>query len=137
MLNVRESAGLGASADEVWALVSDFVGLIAALGLPVQGEGEGVGAVRTLSNPKGDIVERLEALDNDNRTLTYALVQPGPMPVRDYTSTMTVEADGAGRSVVVWTADFEADGAPDEKATSVVSRTYQGGLAGLQKRFGA
>lgn len=57
MAIVREEAELGASADEAWNLVGDFVGFIEAMGLPVESNGNVIAALRTISSGPETVVE--------------------------------------------------------------------------------
>lgn len=137
MLKVSESAELGSGADEVWALVGDFAGVLVALGVPVVADGNEVGAVRRISGPGGEMVERLEALDHVARLLTYRMLEAGALPVANYVSSMHVSEAGDGRCRLTWEATFDAAGVDDEQAVNTIFETYRGGLAGLQKRFGS
>src|SRR4051794_15904451 len=137
MAEVHVEGELGASIDEVWKLVSDFGGIIEALGLPVDVEGDGVGAVRTISMGGSDTVERLEALDADAKSLTYSMVR-GPLPVENYLATMQFTALGDGRTKLDWTATFDAArGGNADDLVPIVRSIYEGGIGGLQARFGA
>ena len=51
MTEVREEGELGASVDEVWKVVGDFGGLLEAMGVPVELEGEGIGQTRKITSP--------------------------------------------------------------------------------------
>lgn len=134
MIQVHEDAEFAATAEAVWKTVGDFRRFIEAVGADAVFEGEGIGTLRTISSPRGDLVERLDAVDNDSRTLTYAVLDPSPLPVKNYLATLHVVAVGADRSKVEWEAKFEAaDDVPEEKALRVISRTFQGGLDRLAK----
>ena len=70
-----------APADAIWQVISDL--RAACQYLPGVGnctvEGEGVGALRTLTSADGStIVERLETLDKDAHRLSYALLTDTP-----------------------------------------------------------
>jgi hypothetical protein len=80
-------------------------------------------------------VEELVARDDANRSYTYRIVE-GPLPVRNYTSTISVSDDGDGRSKIDWTGRFEADGASEDEATGVVAGIYEAGLSSLSARLG-
>lgn len=137
MTVVREDTELGTSPSEAWKLIGDFVGFIEAMGLPVECEGEGIGALRTISSGSEAVVERLEARDEDAMRIVYSIVS-GPVPVVNYRSTIELTAAGDGRSSLTWTGTFEpAPGVTDEKAASFVRAVYKSGIAGLHGRFGA
>ena len=137
MTEVRAEAEVGASADEVWALVGDFGGFVEALGAPVTVDGEpGVGQLRSIEMGGATTVERVESLDPVSRTISYS-VQSGPLPVQDYLATMQVHDAGADRTRVTWEARFQPAGMPEEDAKGLITAIFQGGLTALQARFGA
>jgi hypothetical protein len=137
MGNVRESGEFGASADEVWNLVGDFGGLLEAMGVPVELNGEGIGQTRTIRMGEDPTVERLEERDEDAKRLVYAIVS-GNLPLRNYVSTMQLTPAGDGRTRLDWSSTFDpAPGTTEEDAAALVSRIYTGGIAALQARFGA
>jgi len=136
MAEVRVEGELGASPEEAWTLIGDFVGLIEAMGAPVEAEGpEGVGQIRKVTMGPEPVVERCEARDDDAKSITYSIVS-GPLPVADYRSTMQLEAAGEGRSKLTWTGTFEPVG-DEAAATGIVNAIYSGGITALQGRFGA
>jgi hypothetical protein len=135
MAEVREEGELGAGIDEVWTVVGDFVGLIEGMGLPVESEGEGIGMTRTIPMGPEPVVERLEERDDAAKKLVYS-IQAGPLPVKDYLSTMQLSDAGEGRTKLVWSSTFEPVG-DEAAAKQMVSGIYTGGIAGLQGRFGA
>ena len=135
MAEVREEGELGVSADEAWKVVGDFVGLIEGMGLPVEVEGEGIGQTRKISMGPAPIVERLEERDEAAKKIVYSIVE-GPLPVANYVSTMQLSDAGEGRSKLVWSSTFEPVG-DEATAKQIVSGIYDGGIKGLQGRFGA
>lgn len=137
MTTVIEQTELGVSPAEAWDLVGDFVGFIEAMGLPVESEGDGVGALRTISSGPEPVVERLEERDEEARRIVYSIVS-GPLPVVNYRSTIQLAAAGAGRAALTWTGTFEpAPAVTEEKAARFVRAVYKSGIAGLHGRFGA
>ena len=135
MTEVREEGELGVSADEAWKVVGDFVGLIEGMGLPVEVEGEGIGQTRKISMGPAPIVERLEERDDAAKKIVYSIVE-GPLPVSSYVSTMQLADAGEGRSKLTWSSTFEPVG-DEATAKQIVSGIYDGGIKGLQARFGA
>jgi len=83
-------------------------------------EGAGVGARRTLTGADGSmIVERLEALEQDSRRLSYRLLSDTPF--RDCLTTVSVQEREPGQSEVTWSATFEADGIPESEAGELMA----------------
>lgn len=133
MAEVEEVADFAVGADGLWSVVGDFGGLLRAIGVPVEVNGEGVGQTRTITLGNAPTVERLESRDDGSRTLSYSIVE-GAMPFDNYLSTMTVTDLGPGRSRLTWTGRFEPSGS-EEDAVNLVRMIYQGGIAGLQKHL--
>lgn len=137
MAEVVVEGELGSDIEASWALVGDFGGFIEALGIPVELEGEGIGQTRKISMGAEPTVERLEELDPDGKRLVYSIVS-GPLPIRDYRSTMTLSDLGGGRTKLHWAGTFEpAEGSSEEDAANIVRSVYQGGLGGLQAKLGS
>lgn len=131
-----------ATIDEVWQLVRLFDGLptwhpgIATSELTHGREGM-VGAVRRLVLGDGAaVVERLVALDDDARTLTYDFVE-NPFGARRYVSTIRLApVTDTGQTFVEWWAEFDADGDHEEKLTGLFrDGVYGTGISALQQRF--
>jgi hypothetical protein len=127
-----------ASADSVWKELADFGGIGEwAPGMEsCKLEGSGVGAVRVLGMPGGAVIkERLEALDDAARSLSYSIIE-GPMPVENYLATIKVSEQGSG-SRVDWGASFEVpEGVPADAIGAGVSGAYSGMLDALRTRLG-
>lgn len=139
MASVKVTDRIGASADRVWDLVRDFGGIQRwAAGVEsVSVSGDGVGAVRTLSMPGGlTLNERLEAVDDRTRTLSYAIVGSHPLPFDDYLATIRLAEDGEGCQVD-WSSTFTPRAGAEAQAASLIEGIYRGGIAGLKKAVGA
>ena len=81
VLHVSSKIAIDASADAIWQVISDFGAADQYLAGVVDCtvEGEGVGALRTLTSADGSaIVERLETLDTASQRLSYALLTDTP-----------------------------------------------------------
>jgi hypothetical protein len=132
---VEEEIAAGAAA--VWALVRDFGGIQRWNdGLTsCAADGDGVGAVRTIKMGDLTIRERLEKLDEANRSLSYSIVE-GPVPAKNYLATIDLSAAGPNRTRVVWSSTFEPAGATDEQLVQLFEAIYRQGIAGLRKAAG-
>ena len=97
MGSVKVVETVNAGADRVWELFRDFGG-ISRFSQGIDSctvEGEGVGAVRTLTMGGGlKLQERLEAFDDGGRTLSYAIIGDHPLPFDNYLSTIKVVDQG-------------------------------------------
>jgi mxaD protein len=130
---------LNASADQVWQVLRDFNGLpafIAAIKKSTM-EGEGIGALRTLTLEGGGppIVERLETFDEQAKTLSYSIVT-SPLPLSNYLSTVEAIDRGPSQCEVKWYSTFEPRGASEAEAVKVVEGVYSAAFEGLHKLFG-
>jgi hypothetical protein len=128
-----------ADVDTVWSLFRDFDGLpVFHPGIPGSELRDGarrdqVGAVRDLTlGDGGKVVERLVALDDRARRLTYAILE-SPFPVRDYLSTMSVlPVTSTGECVATWSVVFDCDLDDSERLSAFFADDVFGaGLAGL------
>jgi hypothetical protein len=139
MASAAEHITIPAPADTVWRTVRDF-GSIDEYVPPIaraELSGEGVGAERTLTLDDGArVVERLDALDDDARTLQYSIVE-APLPVEGYTSTLSVERIDATSCRVTWASDFTVVDAPDAEVEATFAELYAAGLEGLKNQHAA
>lgn len=136
MSEVVEEGELGADVEAVWEVVGSFGGLMEALGMPVELEGEGIGQIRKIRMGTEPTLERLEERDEQAKRVVYTIVG-GPMPLRDYRSTMQL-SDLGGRTKLTWSGTFQpAEASSEADAVNLVRMIYKGGIGGLQKRFGA
>ncbi len=145
---VTEKIEIDASADKVWALISDFAGAASWLPMVESSSGEGgnePGATRTLVlKPGAEIKELLRKYDADKMMYSYRIPAKTHdvkiLPVTNYSSTIRVASNGSG-STVTWKAGFYR-GYPnndppkelnDEAAVAAVTGVYKAGLANLKK----
>jgi len=119
------------SADSVWQRIYDFGDLQSWLpGVTAcQVQGEGIGAVRTVTVADGSqVVEELVALDPAARQFSYRILQgPGVDQRANFTATVSITETAVG-CTVRWQADFDAGNAPEEKvekARQSATRMYQ------------
>jgi len=138
MASVKVTDRIGASADRVWDLVRDFGGIqrFASNIESVSVQGEGVGAVRTVTLPGGTAIqERLEACDDATRTLQYSILGGHPFPFDDYLATIKLSEDGDACQIE-WSSQFASRAGAESKAPAIVEGIYRGGIAGLKKALG-
>jgi mxaD protein len=124
--------------DELWALIGDFGDTGKWSGRPPEGcvqEGEGIGALRTLTLADGrKIVDRLEA--QTANSYSYSIVT-APLPYKSYRATMAVTPIDAASSRFTWTGEFEPRGMSDEAAISFTKSVYAMGIGLMQKTLAA
>ena len=95
---------------------------------------EGDVTFRTLTlKDGGKIKEKL--LESDDTSYSYEIVE-SLLPVKNYKAKLSVE-DGnhENRTMVEWSADFEANGASDDEATKKIKDIFDGGLKGIKHKM--
>jgi len=118
------------SANALWEKIGDFCGIGKWHPALEKCELSADGKTRTLSlKGGGTIVEALVKMDPAARFYTYSIVS-GPLPVANYTSTISVAVDGAG-STVTWVGKYDAKGASDADAIKTIDGVYDAGLKAL------
>jgi hypothetical protein len=126
-----------ASADTVWELVRDFGGIMKWSAGAVQAvsvEGEGIGAIRTLTVTGGvSLQEKLEARDEAQRSFSYSFAGKVLLPVDRYYATLTVVPIDEGRCRVEWGSTFEPNGATEEQAIAMLEGIYKNGIGGIKQ----
>ncbi|RST53106.1 SRPBCC family protein [Variovorax sp. MHTC-1] len=141
---VTEKVTIEAPADAVWAAIKNFNALKdwhPAVAESPADKGNAVGSVRSLKlKDGGTLVETLESYDDAQKKYGYRAKDGGALPVTNYTSTLSVVADG-GKSTVEWRGAFYR-GFPnnnpppeqnDEAALKAVTGVYRSGLDNLKK----
>lgn len=141
---VTEQVTIDAAPAAVWAAVKNFDALKdwhPAVATSPADNGNNVGSVRSLTlKGGGALTETLEAYDDAKMRYSYRAKDGGALPVTNYTSTISVRAEGA-KSIVEWRGAFyrghpNNDPPPDqndEAAVRAVTGIYQAGLANLKK----
>lgn len=140
---VSENITIAAPADAVWAKVKNFDALKdwhPAVASSPADKGNAEGSVRTITlKGGGTLVETIESYNEAQKKYSYRAKDGGALPVTNYTSTLSVVADG-GKSVVEWRGAFYR-GYPnnnpppeqnDEAALKAVTGVYRDGLAQLK-----
>ena len=102
----------------------------------VRYEGEGIGMVRYLSMGGGEVVERLDLLDNESLTMTYSIINDdSPLPFLNYSATVQITDKEDGTCSVDWTGTFDPKGDP-ETAINTATGIYAGGIKGAKLQLG-
>ncbi|MBS0232062.1 MAG: SRPBCC family protein [Proteobacteria bacterium] len=147
---VTETVEINAPVDKVWKVVGNFQDMS---WLPVVAKTEGTGgnnvnATRTLTLKNGGkIEEQLDKYNPEDHMYAYEItkVDPKVFPVNDYSSHITVSADGDNKSTVTWWGGFYRgymlnDPPPDLNdavALKAVTDLYKSGLAALKQKVEA
>lgn len=137
MTRVSLKTELGVSPEMVWDLIGSFNALPDWHPSIEKSELKKKGEVRELSLAGvGTIIEKLEKLDDGERVYSYTITD-GPLPVSNYKATISVKEDADGTSVVEWSSEFDASGAPENEAAKVIEGIYQAGFDNLKRIFGS
>jgi Polyketide cyclase / dehydrase and lipid transport len=113
----------------LWDLIGDFGDTGKWSGRPPEAcirDGEGVGALRTLTLADGRvIVDRLEA--QGEYYYSYSIVT-SPLPVRSYRATMSVAPLTEDSSILTWSGNIEPEGLSDNQAVALFEDIYRMGI---------
>ena len=140
-LDLEKSVEAKATPAKVWSTVGDFCAIAKwhpAVEACTPGTRDGA-EIRTLTlaGGGGTLVEALVERDDAKMSYTYRILE-GPLPVQNYTSTLSVSADDDGdASKIGWRGTFEAKGASDAEASKVIEGIYDAGLAALVAKSGS
>lgn len=131
-LDVKKTIDIPASPDAVWKIAGDFCGIgnwHPAIEKCEISKRNG-GTYRTLSlKGGGTILEKETGWNDGARSYSYAILE-SPLPVADYTASFSVNPKGNG-SEIVWSSTFNAKGADDAKAASVIGGIFDAGLSAI------
>jgi hypothetical protein len=141
---VIEKVSINAPSSVVWAKLENFDALkdwhLAVAESPAD-KANAEGSVRQIKlKGGGTLTETLESFDDAKMKYSYRAKDGGALPVTNYTSTISVTAEGR-QSLVVWRGAFyrgypNNDPPPeqnDEAALKAITGVYKGGLANLKK----
>ena len=111
MTHMTVTKEVAANPAALWKVLADFGDISwipMASDIKIEGDGPGMRRIIGASNDV-PVIEQLEAIDPEQRSLTYQIVQGGPAPVSLWRSTATV-GDGS----ITWAVEYE----PNEGATA-------------------
>ncbi len=132
-MEITATADINAQANAVWDIVKQFhrVDRWAPGVTHCEAEGSGVGTVRTLTTRDGNtFVERLETYDESVPSFSYTIVK-GPIPVKNYSSRISVAEHGL-KCQVSWATSGEPAGISDEQLEKILGSVCRGGVKALK-----
>ena len=142
-MHVFESIIIDRPADEIWAVLRDFVGLTAwssavtAARITNEMAGDQVGAIRYLDIVDGShFIETLVSHSDEQMRMQYDIID-GPLPVTHYLSTMQLQpVTVGGQTYATWSAEFETKEKHAETMRKVVGGNIcRGGLKAMKAHF--
>ncbi|MGQ0652169.1 MAG: SRPBCC family protein [Betaproteobacteria bacterium] len=137
MAKVTMSTKVNAPAARLWQVVGGFNALPDWHPAVEKSEleGDGKGSLRRLKIAGGgEVVERLESLNETERVYAYSIVN-GPLPVANYVSELSVKDNLDGTSTLQWSSTFLPAGVSETEAVKVIEGIYQAGFDNLRKMF--
>ncbi|ACJ42683.1 MULTISPECIES: SRPBCC family protein [Acinetobacter] len=136
MANAIATLEIPASPEQVWQLIGGFDSLPDWLPFVAKSElSEGARVRSLILADGGNVVERLEAFNQQERTYSYSIIK-APFPIVDYLSTITVlETDKPNVSLVEWKGQFTPVNVSDEEVIALFTKIYSDGLRDLRNNF--
>jgi hypothetical protein len=121
--------------DRLWVPIAAFGGLdrwaAGVTGCTV--EGQGPGAIRTVSLSDRQARERLEAIDPRHHRLRYEILPPHAMPARNVHSEIALTARDDGRTALRWHSEATDFAVPPEQLGAAIGAFYRRSLEGLDR----
>jgi len=119
--------------EAVWIRIAAFGGIdLWVAGVEAcRVEGEGVGAIRTLTLGDRTAREQLEAVDAAGHRLRYRILPPHALPAREVCSEIGLTALGDSRTEMTWRSEATAFTVPAEQLGARIERFYDLSIDGL------
>lgn len=132
---VKQEIEVKAAPAAVWKKIGAFCSIKAWHPAVANCEQSKVGGdtFRLLTLKDGAKIKEKFVSDGRN-SYTYSIVE-SPLPVSNYTATLSVKADGDGdknESDVIWTAKFDPKDKPEAEAKGVIEGIFKGGLENIK-----
>ena len=140
-LSVTREVTIDSTPATVWKLVGNFNALDvwhpAVSKSELNGAGTKVGTRRLLTLADGNktMIEQLTTYNAAKTSYSYTIVR-SPLPVANYSGSITLNAKPDGKTLVKWTSTFDApEGSDTSYSTHAVEALYDSGLAKLVNNF--
>jgi hypothetical protein len=122
----------------VWGVVAGF-GAIKAWIEGVDScllEGDGVGAVRSVSRGGSVTRERLDLLDASTHRISYSLLAPYRLAAKDVRGHIELTPLGAEATSMTWWSEASEINAPITDISAYIEKFYRASIARLQQLLG-
>ena len=117
------------TASEAWSILSNFGGFMEWAGIDqgkIRVEGEGIGMIRHLATPIGEIGERLTCLDHEAQQIGYEIAYGEPIGMQSYQALITVISEDHSSCTIDWSGQFiPVNPEAVEEVTAALSGSYQ------------
>ena len=117
------------TANEAWSILSNFSAFMEWAGIDqgkIRVEGEGIGMIRHLATPIGEIGERLTYLDHEAQQIGYEIAYGEPIGMQSYHALITVISEDHSSCTIDWSGQFiPVDPEAVEEVTAALSGSYQ------------
>ena len=128
MAEVHVTKQVATPPDELWQRIGDFHGLHKWAQGVQPTEAIDDGRARKFDIGETPLIEEL--VEEGERSYTYQINEPGPLPVENYRATLKVSPD-AGGSLINWDATFDPRGVSEDQAVAIMTGVFESGLSGL------
>jgi mxaD protein len=141
LLNSHQSVDVKASIWKVWDAVKDFDSLnkwhpMFSDDMIKSGANGEIGSVRTMTVKDGpSFDEELLSFDALEKKFSYRVIDPAPLPISDYVSTIEVVEGKRGYATILWRSSFRnnTEGKmKDEEVIGFIDGAYRAGLDNLK-----
>jgi len=87
---------------------------------------------RTIVTADGQatFVELQTARDDGEHSYSYTILS-SPLPLTDYTATISVDDNGSGMSTITWTSVYDANEGHEQDVIDALTGVYESGLAAI------
>jgi uncharacterized protein YndB with AHSA1/START domain len=96
-------------------------------------EGQGIGAVRTVTRNGNMVREQLDRHDPDAHEISYVILDPHPMPATNVRGTITLAAEGEGSTRILWRSHAGDFTIPPEALGERIAAFYAASILGLDR----
>lgn len=123
----------------VWKYVGDFNATDlwhpSVKSSSLKGKSTQPGAIRTLKlTNDGEMVDKLLVYDAAKTSYTYTTLK-SPFPIKNYVATISVSPTADGKTLMTWSATFDAVDVDEDIATEWVGIAFDGGLGKVASNF--
>ena len=136
---VRVSVILDHPLERVWRVAGQFGGLeqwADGVSLCVV-QGDGVGAVRTVTRNGRTVREQLDRIDPAGHEISYLILEPHAMPARDVRGTIKLQPRDPGRTEILWSSHATDFAVSPEALGQRIGQFYLASIGGLNRLLSA